>query len=58
MEMLKVNRNLANARKKNGETVLHVLARNPSAFVSETRPCELCFGFGFLFPCELFWVIS
>ena len=38
--MLTANNNLAKARKTNGETVLQVLARNPSAFVSETRPCE------------------
>ena len=38
--MLEANPNLATA-KKDGETALHVLARNPSAFVSETQPCEL-----------------
>lgn len=43
MEMLEAKNNLAKARKENGETVLHVLARKPSAFVSETRPCELFF---------------
>ena len=41
MEMLNANNNLAKLRNKNKETVLHVLARKPSAFVSETRPCEL-----------------
>ena len=46
--MLTANNNLANA----GETVLRVLARNPSAFVSETRPCE--FFFLIIFFYELF----
>ena len=45
--MLTANNNLAKARKTNGETVLQVLARNPSAFVSETRPCELFIYFLF-----------
>ena len=43
MKMLKANNNLAKPRKENEETVLHVLARKPSAFVSETRLCELFF---------------
>ncbi|KAL0014002.1 hypothetical protein SO802_001071 [Lithocarpus litseifolius] len=37
-EMLTANNNLAKAATTDGETVLRVLARNPSAFVSETRP--------------------
>ena len=39
--MLKANPNLVSARNEVGETTLHVLARKPSAFVSETQPCEL-----------------
>ncbi|XP_030954299.1 uncharacterized protein LOC115976899 isoform X2 [Quercus lobata] len=38
MKILKDNSDLAKPRKENEETVLHVLARKPSAFVSETRP--------------------
>jgi len=41
LEMLEVNPNLATARNKDGETVLQLLARNPSAFVGETQSCEL-----------------
>jgi len=42
-EMLEVNNDLARARASasasgDSETALHVLARNPSAFVSQTRP--------------------
>uniref|UniRef100_A0A7N2MW72 Uncharacterized protein n=1 Tax=Quercus lobata TaxID=97700 RepID=A0A7N2MW72_QUELO len=37
LEMLEVNPNLATARNKDGETVLQLLARNPSAFVGETQ---------------------
>ena len=47
--MLTANNNLAKARKTNGETVLQVLARNPSAFVSETRPCEFFIYFLFFY---------
>ena len=47
-KMLTANNNLAKARKTNGETVLQVLARNPSAFVSETRPCEFFIYFSWL----------
>ena len=43
--MLTTNNNLAKAGETNGETVLRVLARNRSAFVSETRPCEFFFFF-------------
>ncbi|KAL4653803.1 hypothetical protein ACB092_01G332500 [Castanea dentata] len=38
MKMLEDNNNLAKAINENEETVLHVLARKPCAFVSETRP--------------------
>ncbi|KAK7855048.1 ankyrin repeat domain-containing protein 17 [Quercus suber] len=41
LEMLEVNPNIATATNKDGETVLQLLARNPSAFVGETQPCEL-----------------
>ena len=40
LEMLKAKPTLAK-HNKDGETALYVLARNPSTFVSETRPCEL-----------------
>ena len=53
--MLKANPNFATARNMDEDTALHVLARNPSAFVS--RPCEFCFVCLFLFIyflCELF----
>ena len=43
--MLEDNSNLAAARNSDGETALHVLAREPSAFVSEIRPCEFFFFF-------------
>uniref|UniRef100_A0A7N2L040 Uncharacterized protein n=1 Tax=Quercus lobata TaxID=97700 RepID=A0A7N2L040_QUELO len=36
--MLKVNPNLATAKDEDEETTLHVLARNPSAFVSGSWP--------------------
>ena len=55
LEMLKANPNFATARNTDEDTALHVLARNPSAFVS--RPCEFCFVCLFLFIyflCELF----
>ncbi|KAK7833842.1 ankyrin repeat domain-containing protein 17 [Quercus suber] len=51
LEMLEDNPNLATARNKDGETVLQLLACNPSAFVGETQPCELLLLF---FSCELF----
>nr|XP_023913451.1 uncharacterized protein LOC112025029 [Quercus suber] len=38
LEMLEVNPNIATATNKDGETVLQLLARNPSAFVGETQP--------------------
>ena len=41
--MLEDNSNLAAARNSDGETALHVLACDPSAFVSEIRPCEFFF---------------
>ncbi|KAL4653804.1 hypothetical protein ACB092_01G332500 [Castanea dentata] len=40
MKMLEDNNNLAKAINENEETVLHVLARKPCAFVSETRPSK------------------
>ncbi|KAK7821292.1 hypothetical protein CFP56_037850 [Quercus suber] len=40
LQMLEDNSNLAAAGNSDGETALHVLARDPSAFVSEIRPCE------------------
>ena len=43
--MLEDNSNLAAARNSDGETALHVLARDPSVFVSEIRPCEFFFFF-------------
>ena len=36
--MLKANPNLATTENKDEETALRVLARNPSAFVSGSRP--------------------
>ena len=45
--MLKANPNFATATNADGDSALHVLARNPSAFVSQTRPREFCFGFLF-----------
>ena len=50
--MLEDNPNLATARNKDEETVLQLLACNPSAFVGETQPCELLLLLFFL--CELF----
>ncbi|KAK7816501.1 ankyrin repeat domain-containing protein 17, partial [Quercus suber] len=38
LEMLKANPNFATAKDELKETTLHVLARNPSAFVSGSRP--------------------
>ena len=38
LEMMKANSNLATAKNKDEETALHVFARNPSAFVSGSRP--------------------
>ena len=38
LEMLKANPNLATVKNGDEETVLHVLACNPSAFVSGSRP--------------------
>ncbi|KAK4604108.1 hypothetical protein RGQ29_012568 [Quercus rubra] len=38
LEMLKANPNFATATNTDGDSALHVLARNPSAFVSQTRP--------------------
>ncbi|KAK7816505.1 ankyrin-1 [Quercus suber] len=38
LQMLEDNSNLAAAGNSDGETALHVLARDPSAFVSEIRP--------------------
>ena len=56
--MLEDNSNLAAARNSDGETALHVLACDPSAFVSEIRPCEFFFFFYFItkffLSCELF----
>ncbi|KAL4599545.1 hypothetical protein ACB092_11G134200 [Castanea dentata] len=40
LQMLDDNSNLAAAGRSDGETALHVLARDPSAFVSEIRPLE------------------
>lgn len=45
--MLETNRNLATASVTEGETALHVLSRNPSAFVSDNRSCELLLLFFF-----------
>ena len=56
LEMLKAKPTLAK-HNKDGETALYVLARNPSTFVSETRPCELLLLLVFFFnhsSCELF----
>ena len=53
--MLEDNSNLAAAGNSDGETALHVLARNPSAFVSEIRPCEFLFFYFILF--FIMWVI-
>ncbi|KAM3761740.1 hypothetical protein ACB098_01G291200 [Castanea mollissima] len=38
LKMLMVNPNLATTKDEDEETALHVLARNPSAFVSGSRP--------------------
>ena len=35
--------NFATTTNMEGKTALHLLARNPSAFASESRPCEFCF---------------
>ena len=45
--MLEDNSNLATAGNSNGETALHVLAHDSSAFVSEIRPCEFLLLFIF-----------
>ena len=54
--MLEDNSNLATAGNSNGETALHVLAHDSSAFVSEIRPCEffILFYFKIFLSCELF----
>ena len=41
LEMLEANPNFATAKDELQETTLHVLARNPSAFVSGSRPGSL-----------------
>ena len=38
LKMLMVNPNLATTKVEDEETALHVLARNPSAFVSGSQP--------------------
>ena len=53
--MLNANPYFATARNTDSDTALHLLARNPSAFVSESRPREFCFGFGFGFFSFLFF---
>ena len=50
--MLKNNFNLATAKSTDGETALHVLARNPSAFVSGNQPRLLRRHLNI--PCEFF----
>ena len=52
LEMLEANPNFATAKDELQETTLHVLARNPSAFVSGSRPGLLRRHFNI--PCELF----
>ena len=55
--MLEDNSNLVAAGNSNGETALHVLARDPSAFVSEIRPCEVFYFFYFLGLCFILFKI-
>ena len=59
--MLEDNSNLAAAGNSDGETTLHVLAHDSSAFVSEIRPCEFFFFslvyFILFFNFFIMWVI-
>ena len=51
LEMLKDNPDLATTKNKYGETALHVLACNPSAFASGSQPGSLR---SHINSCELF----
>jgi hypothetical protein len=51
LEMLKDNPDLTTTKNKYGETALHVLACNPSAFASESQPGSLR---SHINSCELF----
>ena len=43
MAILMTKPKFATTTNTEGKTALHLLARNPSAFASESRPCEFFF---------------